>query len=256
MTAESSHSQGVRTEHRSYVRAPIVEVILQFDFGEPSDSQEDLRAVTADLANLYPTREEIREFAAQFQFGPEGMQATTTPNPPTGYQIKDSTGHRIVRLFEKAISVHEVQPYTGWSTFIAVAREVFAIYQRRVPRATVRRIGLRYINRIDLPHDAGDIREWLCSAPDIPAGLPQFVSSYSSEMAMPQPDMTGVVAVMRQALLDTPSPEVGPIILDIEMVCQVAVALPMLWNVVETMHERENSIFERTITDRVRGIIS
>jgi uncharacterized protein (TIGR04255 family) len=257
MTADYSPSHGIRAEHTFYARAPIVEVILQLDFAGAPTSPNELAAFTVDLAQTYPTRDELRGFEAQIQFGPQGMQAVTTQQaPPSGYQLKDAKSHRLVRAFPTAISFHEIQPYQGWASFIGEAHQVFGVYLRRVPRTELSRIGLRYINRIDLPLDAGEIRSWVRSAPDIPEGLPQLVSSYSSEMAMPQPDLPGVTAVMRQALLIPDSPLSIPVVVDIEMVCQASVPVPALWSFVEWLHERENMIFERTITDRVRGIIS
>ena len=105
--------------------------------------------------------------------------------------------------------------------------------------------------------DYGELREWVTSAPDIPDDLPQFVSTYAVEMAMPQLDMASSVwAVLRHALLDTDDEsDAVPIILDIEMIMYGPLDPVALWTEVEELHNRENLIFERTITERVRDLI-
>jgi uncharacterized protein (TIGR04255 family) len=255
MAAESA--QQVRQGHRFYPRAPIIEAILELSFADQPIPAEGLRDFAAEVATLYPTCEDVAGIEAEIQLGPQGVQ-TVRQRPESGFQLKDADSHRLVRLLPARLSFHEKQWYQGWETFVESVKPVMNAYLARFPRQAAARLGLRYINRLDIPSDetTGDLRTWVRSAPDIPEGLPQFVSTYSVQMAMPQPDLPGVIAVMRQAMLQQTQPESFPIILDIDVFRDQPTALTHLWSVIEALHERENLIFERTITDRVRGLIA
>lgn len=259
MATEPS-SQATRAEHRFYPRAPIVEAILELQFPDAPIALESLKAFSQQLEPNYPQCEDFIGFSAELTLGPQGIVTQPTTQQVKGLQLKSADSHRVVRLMPRSISFHETRWYQGWTQFLSAARPVLDQYLSAFPRQVISRIGLRYVNRIDIPADdsTGDLRTWVCSAPDIPEGLPQYVSTYAVEMAMPQPDIKGV-AVMRQALLESDPrvlPRIVSILLDIDVFTIVPVSITDSWSKVDVLHERENLIFERTITDRVRGIIS
>lgn len=240
--------------HRQYARPPIVEVILQFTFAE-GGSDDGVDAVAESLSSAYPHREELFNVSAAVPLmGPVPGAVPLVNRERAGLQLQDaSPPHKLVRVSRQSLSIHEVRPWSGWLTFQRRAQEAFDLYCGVFPDRPVIRIGLRYINRIELPPSGDDLKEWITSAPDIPEGLPQFVETYSVEMAMPQPE-PGVIAIVRQALLADPRPDISPIVLDVELQLNRPITAAETFQKVRELHEREYLIFERSITDRVRRL--
>ncbi len=257
MSPEVSPAGSGHAEHRQYVRAPIVEAILQLSFADSESIPHEAIAPVVDALRVqYPERKELFGVAGEFKPAAHGFEIVSTERNAAGVQLEETGGHRLVRILTSAVSVHEVRPYAGWNAFRACAREVFSVYEAHMPPRTISRIGVRYVNRLELPADCGDLKLWVTSAPDIPEGLPQFVSTYAVEIAMPQPDLPATVGIMRQALLEVQDSIAVPIILDIELVSNAPVGMATAWDVIEMLHEREHLIFEHTITDRVRSLIA
>ena len=78
------------------------------------------------------------------------------------------------------------------------------------------------------------------------------------QLTIAQPDIAGAVCVMRQGLLAPSRPDVASILLDIDVYQAVDLlgSTHELWRLFEILHARENEIFEGSITDRTRDIIS
>jgi uncharacterized protein (TIGR04255 family) len=84
----------------------------------------------------------------------------------------------------------------------------------------------------------------------------QLIAAYQLQLKLPQPDREGVTAYLNQAML--PSDRAGQlrIGLDIEVVQTLNLPSPEdveeIWSKINWLHDRENAIFEASVTDRTR----
>lgn len=153
-------------------------------------------------------------------------------------------------------SFSKTRPYSEWPD---VRNEASRLWQRftAITRPTsVNRIGLRYINRIDIPLPTARLEDYFLTRLDIAATLPSNVSSWTFEVGMPQQDLADTVVVLRQARVAPPHPGVASIIFDIDVTkgMQLAGGYDAIWDQFETLHSRANLYFEGSITDKVREL--
>jgi uncharacterized protein (TIGR04255 family) len=80
----------------------------------------------------------------------------------------------------------------------------------------ITRLAVRYINRLDLPLPVADLKDYLRPVPKIAPGLPQSLSGYFMQLQIPQEDIKGVL-ILNEALVPPPSPDVGSVLLDIDI---------------------------------------
>lgn len=252
-------SPAAKVEHRHYTRAPIVEAIVQLSFDEGAASPDALERSEAHFRQEFAVRKPLFSYEHRIQLTPESVQTPPAIVTPAGVQLAQANGKYLLRLAPNAVSIHETSQagvYGGWKGFSSVARRVCDRFIKEAGVESVTRIGVRYLNRVDIPISTEDLRDWIVSLPDIPRGLPQLLSAFSSQITMPQPDLHGdVVAVVRQAILAQVQADSVPVLLDIDVVSNASTAIANYWDTIESLHEREHLVFECSITDNVRSVI-
>src|SRR5207237_2951106 len=120
----------------------------------------------------------------------------------------------------------------------------------------ITRIGVRYINKIDIPLPAVDLKQYLRTAPDISPDMRQGIAGFFMQLQIPQEDLKAMLYV-NEALIPPPNPNVISVILDLDLFR--GEDLPTndedLWQIFEQFRDRKNQLFEAYITDRTRRLI-
>ncbi len=122
--------------------------------------------------------------------------------------------------------------------------------------SAVKRIALRFVNRIILPDAVSDLSEYFRLLPNIPADMPSSAPRrFFMQLEMPQDDIPNAVAVVNEALL-TQEEDSSPLslLLDVDIYQELS-ARPDgedIWDLFEVLHQRKNDIFEKSITPRTR----
>ena len=260
MTHSVAPDRDVKTapQRQIYERAPILETIIEIRVSPSAPADLDsLRAVRTGDENRYPEELAVMESAVGVEVTGLVASMTSAPTKQTGYQWQNRAGAEIFRASSTQLSYHKLRPYTRWELCRDEARRLWEKYQRIVRPQTVERLGLRYINRLDLP-PSGDLNDYLLTTPQIAPGIHQELSSYMMTLTLPQPDLPNTTITLRQATVEAPSPDVASVVFDIDVsrTMPTSPASDQIWSAFERLHERQNQIFELCITDRTRGLIS
>jgi uncharacterized protein (TIGR04255 family) len=250
----------VNTVRREYAHPPAVEVVIDLRVTPTRKFKPRLLdpLIKAE-SKRYPQVAQTFSVELSGKFTHPGVSGTTeAKREHIGYRIEAPGRTHVIQLQQEGFTFSRLQPYIGWEATIAEARRVWKHYEQLANPLQVNRLGVRYINRLDIPLPAGDISRYLLTAPALAANIPQQISGYAMELQLPQPDLPKTTAVMRQGLTPPPRDNVLSIILDIDVF--KAVEFPAsyagIWNEFETLHRRENFLFESTITDTVRELLS
>lgn len=95
----------------------------------------------------------------------------------------------LVQLDKNRLSIHQLKPYTSWQKFLSLIETVFCAYTNNIKTKLIQRIGLRYINKIEIQSPFG-IEAHFNLRPNIAEALPQNLSNF----------MIGLVFVMEGGL--------------------------------------------------------
>ena len=121
----------------------------------------------------------------------------------------------------------------------------------------INRIGVRFINRIDIPatNNLGiDLDVYFHVAPRVPPELPQVMSTYFVRLAVPFESPGGVLILTLTAI---PPPATGLVsaLLDIDAVVQdIQMDALTAWRTVNDLRDVKNAAFEASITDAAREL--
>ena len=242
-----------------YANAPIIEAIIDIRVRMPKDvSFYHLKSAQAGVAAAFPIVENLHESIVAFGQGPgpfdEEMQRRTRSSP----LFKSKDGHRIWQSRLDGFTFSQLNPYNTWKDFLNATASAWASYRKATKPEAIVRLALKYVNRFDIPEPVNDLKSFLRTVPEVSPDLPQpKVGGLFMQLQIPQPDIEGML-VLTEAMVPPPQVGVVSVVLDIEVSRQNN--LPQtdteIWSYFEKLRERKNQVFEASITDAARELIS
>jgi uncharacterized protein (TIGR04255 family) len=237
-----------------YKRAPITEAVIEIRTRTLLQGSE-LERLVARFAKKYPA-EAQKLFDISMQVG-EAASASKVNQTLNGYRLSSLDGTRLLNLGLQAISTARLAPYEGWERFVEEARANWDIWLKVVDWQPLSRIGVRYINRIDIPTMAKiALDDYFTFLPQMPKTLDNGIEHFAMNVLVPlgKDDLKVVLNAG-----STQSPLIGhqSLILDLDVALNSN--LPKeeagLWAFIDRMRDRKNEVFETCITDKTRALL-
>jgi uncharacterized protein (TIGR04255 family) len=237
-----------------YRKAPITEATIEFRLAEPlSDSQLDRLKVKFKRPGW--ATEDLTEVSVSV-----GLQAKVVQTP-AGQKITSGDGGYIVQILRKSLVVSRNAPYSGWEQFRFSIENEYIRWRKIVGKQTLERIGLRYINRIDIPK-IRDVsvrpQDYLMFVPPIVAGFDDPPSAWQMHLTS---NFIKHKLSVNLAAATVESPLIGHVsfLLDCDLYryqVDVPQANAHIWVLLDQFRESKNEIFEACITDSTRRLIA
>ena len=138
---------------KQYVRPPIEEALCEFTFA-PLSPQFDF-----SLPGRLQLRNSMREYSGAPRT--QNIQTIVTganqphfavQNALFRIQLPTVDGTRMVAVGANVLAVTVLRPYDGWPNFRPRIEAALAAYREVTPVSPAVRIGVRYVNRMVVPH--------------------------------------------------------------------------------------------------------
>lgn len=245
-----------------YARPPITEAVIEIRMNNIVD-QDALKKIAGKLnKNYYPDKKENIEINFSLAFNPkDGKQESSVQPKQTGYRLASVDQTEIAIIAPQVLTIAQLAPYPGWDKFYE--RMVFAwkIWKRIVKVQDINRIGIRYINRIDIPINELqniNIMDYLNFYPNAPvfSGFP--MTDYLIQVTIPTPNPLWIVNIASfihqpPVLVDTIS-----LVLDIDIYNTEKVPLDDkgLMLRLEEARELKNLVFKQCITSKTEELFN
>jgi uncharacterized protein (TIGR04255 family) len=241
-----------------YNRPPITEAVIAIGFGAAMDSR-DLDRVDSSLAKLYPQHQDARNLNLELVMPPR-------PDFAPGTNIRDEIGHRrssddqteIVIVWPSTFVFSQLAPYPGWDQFFARFARDWLLFKTVVGYRRISRVGVRYINRIDIPI-TGNLtlyEEFLNIYPRLPEELgPVF--AYGIQSQLPFPEIDGRITI-NSASIPSPLLDHASFLFDQDIYKDTNVPQndDEIYDLLNQIHVKKNAVFEACITDRARELFN
>lgn len=241
-------------EYPHLANAPITEALIDIRVKLPSNFDvKEIEAIHESIKEQYPVKKEQRKSEFRFEIGKEEAQVETSKNPKiSGYRFETSDGKQILQMRLDGFTFSRLKPYNDWEKLLNEARRLWELYKDITRPELITRVAVRYINNLNIPMPIIDFGDYLTAPPVVPAGLPQGVSSFLNRVVVYEP-ARGAHAIITQAL-EQFSPEVAPIILDIDVFKNQPKGIDEkdAWDTLEHLRNFKNDIFFKSITLRLR----
>ncbi len=119
----------------------------------------------------------------------DGHEVVTTSHSTEviGFRFRHRTEPYVSQFERQLFLLSRLKPYEDWERFSKESLRLWLTYREIVGMKTVERLGLRYVNVIDVPFQ-GLLSDYLTNLPQLPEGLPlpHVAFLYSDTMSVPE----------------------------------------------------------------------
>jgi uncharacterized protein (TIGR04255 family) len=232
-------------------RAPITEALIDFQAELPPDVDlSALRQFYTGLETRFPRIEERFALLTTLKVNESGgpPEFTGDPAKPDGFVMRSQEEAFIVQARLDGFTVNKLAPYITWKS---LAKEALCLWKRYLDVARpikVRRLAVRYTNRLELPIGT-DFKESLLTVPELAPGIPQGLPEFFMRLVIPHP--SGATAIVTErSEPPTSDKEIVPVIFDIDVFREVDVSptADAIWTILDELRAYKNLIFFKTLT--------
>lgn len=230
--------------------APITEGLIEIRVTPSAEikSAFQIEKLHESLRNNYPNKKLQQEFKLEILAGPPHQEKKESRF--IGYRLTSLDEKQVIQAWLDRMTFSRLRPYQTWESLFEEAQKVWKAYAEVVQPEAITRVATRFINTIEIPLPIRDFNDFLTSPPEIPERLPQALTSFFTRVVLPDPK-TGAVAIITQSLETAVSPNVVPVLLDID----VFVERPFdsqedAWVTLNKLREIKNLIFFESVTDK------
>jgi uncharacterized protein (TIGR04255 family) len=153
---------------RKYRKSPIIEAVCEFRF-DPS-SQWDITVpglVYEAVRNDFPKKRAVGVDITQ-------QQGTNSER----VQFLQNDEKVLIQVWPHGLSVNHLRPYPSWTDFQPLIKRGFDAYCKAANPKGIHRIGLRYINRIEIPEEKVKMENYFEFYPFTGSNVPKEYSHF------------------------------------------------------------------------------
>jgi uncharacterized protein (TIGR04255 family) len=248
--------------HRKYLNPPIVEALCEFGFepGQPWDGTIP-GLFYNEIKEKFPKKRQQAVLQVGIQIS--GQNPSSIPSPalfspaPESFsrlQLVSEDERTLIQIAPDVLAVNKLKPYSSWNELKPLIFYAIQKYEKVAHPKAIRRIGLRYINRIQIPLREVDIEYYLRAFfPDVPEPLPQRINVWMQRTEIPF-DSDGMLIVQTGSVRQEGVQEVV-FLLDLDFVTVgEPFSIDVAANKVEMAHNNIAEAFEACITDESRKL--
>ncbi len=240
-----------------YSKPPVTEAVVEFRHSKKID-QADLAKANKRFSRLYPDGSETNQLHVEISANASGK--ATSSLSPTGkvYRRASDNEHNVLLLTPHSLAVAQTPPYPGWDVFFERVQRDWAIWRKAIGQRDLSRLGVRYINRIDIPSTGPTLRpnEYLAVFIDSPEELGPTVT-YALTCSFLLPKINANLTINSGIVNPPPVPGHVSILLDLDIGREVE--LPNteedMVTLLQGIRDEKNRVFELLVTNQLRGLI-
>lgn len=237
---------------KKYKNPPIVEALCEFRFdaGTPWDLTIP-GLVYERLRHEFSKRRRVTTFEESISSGPGGIEREIRAIDRMQFLRDDEKA--LIQVGQNLLAVNHLKPYPTWREFLPLIRKGFNAYLEVANPKNIQRIGLRYINRIEIPGQRINLEDYFEFRPFVGSKLPQDFGSFILGIVVPYENLRdNLILKMEKLAIETSERIVIMLDLDYFLARSGQVLPDMVFEWVEVAHNHVEEAFEASITDRLR----
>ncbi|MCI0506178.1 MAG: TIGR04255 family protein [Gammaproteobacteria bacterium] len=254
-------------DRRIYKNPPIEEALCEFRFTPSTEWDFSYQmAFWNSVRDIYDGKPRTQTgVEAGFQESGElGGPAFSVRHENPKIQIPSKDNKKLVSIGPHVLSVHSFRKYPGWENFKSEINEALNKYYQAVSPKGIVRIGLRYINQIQIPNKPElNLNSFFVSLPNLPGEtkFPKNVAQLLVRTEHVYDDLpiklilTFANATKKKGSIS--SSDKSTFLLDLDLVWLFhdrPLEIDDAMEVVEILRERERDAFEALLTDEAKDL--
>src|SRR5438067_137159 len=145
---------------RSYRNPPVIEAVCEFKFLETQPWDWTIPGLIYEkIGPSFPRKRQ--QTVLEVSVPTHSPSEIMPPTPIARMQFLREDESTLVQVWPNTLAINQLRPYGSWQAFKATILEQLAIYQKVSGQQSITRVGLRYINKLDLPSTNADLDAYL-----------------------------------------------------------------------------------------------
>jgi len=240
-----------------YPKAPITEGVIHLRVAGTATVDEQ-QTIVRRLTRNYPHSKPLKEF--NLKIDTTGGEVSVDQRPQ-GFRLNTHDQADIVLVFPDGIAIARLAPYQGWERLKERAQTAYEEWRRSTMHRAVTRIGIRYLNRIDIPLNGlsmVDLANYLTFRPQIPGISDGPMAGYMVQATLPTDTPSWSTSISSTIVTPPPLLNHVSLMLDIDVfrTDQIPGNQADLWRMIDDARPIKNRVFERCITDESRKLFA
>ena len=242
---------------RIYKRPPLIEALCEFRFdpGQPWDWTIP-GLLYAELGKEFPKKREQRAYEIALQEGPKEAKHSLRQELARMQFLREDES-ALMQIGHDILAVNHLRPYPSWPNLRALIGRILNAYRKVASPKGFHRIGLRFINRLEIPEKSPfEIEDYLTAIPAIPRNLPQTFARWLQRTDLPFEEIDGMLTLQTASVVDSEPADSTVFMLDLDCwtVEPGKIELDQAMDWVERAHAKVEEAFEASITDKARSL--
>lgn len=240
---------------KKYDNPPIVEALCEFQF-IPSQSWD--MTIPGILFEKIGGEFSVKRQQTRFDIGlltkKNGIEQKVEMSPPN-MQFFRPDKSALVQVGADILTINHLKQYTEWESFKPLILNNLEIYNKIAKPKGFKRIGLRYINKIDFDKDTIELSAYFNYYPTIPTNLPQSHEAFNLRIEFPYEDGRERLHLTLASVIPQ-KPNLLSLLLDLDYIMDKPELVPLdkVSDWIEKAHTRIENCFEACITDKSRSL--
>ena len=231
--------------------APIVEAVIDIRAKSSITLDETIaRDYLAPRLTGYTFLDSQQEFSHQVMFGVNAPPQQTTIQAWKGVRYQTTDKKFIAQFNKDGFVCSRLAPYQNWETFSGESFSLWQTFHEMAQPEDINRLGLRFINRIELPVGDGNFEKYICPAPQSPRGIELPFHGFLYQETLAVPGYPYAINLIRT--IQPPQANGGfSVIIDIDVFTEDGVSLneKNIEGTLEEMRWLKNKIFFGSLTE-------
>lgn len=243
-----------KSKGRKYKNPPVVEALCEIFFnGSKWDST--LPGLFFDkIKDDYPKKRELEQIGVEVSVSRD-MQGSRVMRGSKRLQFIKEDGSQLVQIEKDLLVVNQLKPYPRFEDWKPVIDKMQNLYVQLTEPQGIRRVGIRYINRIVIPTNKFKVEDYFYLYPEVPQSLEAMHGRFMMRLEIP-PKYKGHLLVITFGTAPADSPETSTEMLDLYDI--FALPQPLATSDVDKYiieaHENIEAAFENSITNKTRAL--
>lgn len=242
-------------KNTSYDHPPITEAIIGINFAAPLELAE-VEKLNGKFLKLYPQHQSVQNVNVKLELNEDGHANADRTEVDRGHRRTNADINELVVLWRAAFTVSQLAPYPGWEVFFARFVRDWKIWKRTAGFRSVSRIGVRFINRIDIPikDDMVKHEAYLNVYPKLPDVFEQ-IGPYAVQAQIPLEDIHCVLT-LNSASVPAPILGHGSYLIDLDIAKNTDPPQndKDIFALLNQIRTKKNEIFEACISNDARAL--
>jgi uncharacterized protein (TIGR04255 family) len=234
-------------EYPHLENAPIVEALIDIQVQLPESKTVDiLQNVHKEIKNDFPKQKKRIRFSGSLEVKPEETKAGIYDNKIDGFLFLSEDEKKIFQARLDGFTCNIHKPYTKWENLREDAKKYWDVYKKIAEPISIKRIALRYINKIPLktPFEPS---HYFKTLPVLSKGLEYPTQNLFAQITIFNTKINAS-AIITEAI-ERGSSDMIQFVFDIDVFKVGEFNEEQIWSNFEELRDFKNEIFFKSITD-------